>query len=133
MQSLAEICQELIDGCEDCCRQAQYVASLTPKHECDQLCSVRRRFRSEDEEFHRISHEPHRCEYCSQILSDKLGQNFTLVRRCSSGYCTQWACPKCRKTASSEGPVTCPTCGSLGRAPTIPRIRKQYARRKGTR
>lgn len=129
------VCLELVEGCSDCEREAVYKESIG--HECGEphpristMCQTWGKMRRKDEQFHRLSHEPERCEGCRAILNDKLGYNVIGTGVCRSGCCSQWHCPYCRRVVASAGPVTCPSCSGY-RDPRIRRIRRQYrAKRK---
>lgn len=135
------ICIALIEGCPGCEKENWFLESIG--HECGQstqrystLCEISRKARRRSEEFHRLVHEPLRCEDCGAVLNDHLGNVREKVRMCRAGCCHEWYCPDCGVTQSSDGPVECPACGSLGSVAKN-RLRKMHAmygaRRRMTR
>jgi hypothetical protein len=133
------ICRELIEGCEDCAREEEFLISIG--HDCGEdtdkwrtVCTIWGEDRRADEELHRASHEPETCESCGAILADRLGTNRIVMKTCRAGCCTIWACPDCGDESCSSGPVNCPVCGSgFAKHPRIRRMRRLYAARKGHR
>lgn len=124
-------CRELIEGCPDCAVEQEYKDKI--EHACGTSnatlltsCEVFGGFRREDEEYHRISHEPELCDSCAEPLWDKLGLDKLGTRPCPSGLCTQWFCQYCDHVETSAGPLDCPTCGSLGRRPAVSQMRSLY-------
>jgi hypothetical protein len=124
-------CVELVEGCPQCELEQQYKDKIG--HTCgpssekySTLCEVFGAARRNDEEYHRLSHEPESCDECGQPVWDKLGLNMLGTRLCPSGLCSQWFCRFCDQVDSSHGPIDCPTCGSIGRRPAVVRMRSLY-------
>lgn len=108
---------ESVKGCPWCAAEEAYKLSIG--HSCGEstekytsFCDLIRKAREQDSEFHRLSHEPNRCEGCGAVLDDRRGLDRHGHRLCESGLCDQWFCPDCNETTSSAGPIDCPTCGS---------------------
>lgn len=124
----------MIEGCPDCVAEGAFLESLG--HQCgpsdlrdySTLCEIEREARRNSEEFHRLSHEPIRCEDCGVVLNDHLGTTRERVRPCKAGWCNEWYCPDCGMTQSSSGPVECPSCGSFGSVTRrrIARMHRKY-------
>jgi DNA-directed RNA polymerase subunit RPC12/RpoP len=122
------VCQEVVEGCPDCEAEAAFKGD----HLCDDMCRFWGKQKRNGDEFHRLTHEPERCEDCGGIVSDKRGYRAFDVRACKAGYCTEWYCTHCGATTSSSGPMECPTCGSLRHLfrERISRMHQAYARRR---
>lgn len=125
-------CDALVVGCSDCAAEQVYLDSIG--HDCRRvrdnrfhtMCEVRGEARRNSEQFHRLSHEPERCERCDRPINDRLGMNNTVQRVCPANQCVFVDCKFCGYSTSSFGPVDCPYCGSLGRHPRITRMRRLY-------
>lgn len=124
-------CNALVAGCGDCEAEQAYKNAIG--HECgpqsehfSTLCEVWGESRRNDAEFHRISHEPERCEVCNAPVSDQLGLDNTVRRLCPAKLCVHVECAFCGAGTVSFGPIDCPYCGSLGRHPRIARMRHLY-------
>ena len=101
-------CVAAVPGCEDC---ATYPLRPHP-HECDDLCRLDAEFAA-DPEYHRLRHEPVRCEGCRAVLDDRKGTDRMVQRLCPEGCCRQWCCPDCGAEWASDGPVGCPACSPI--------------------
>lgn len=124
-------CVGLVEGCPQCQLEQEYLDSKG--HTCGQsgeyfsaLCEITGEARRNDLEFHRLSHEPERCERCQEPIWDKVGLNGLGLRPCPSRLCWENYCVVCGFVNSSFGPLDCPTCGSLGRRPGVSRLRSLY-------
>lgn len=124
-------CDALIPGCPDCAAEQVYRDSIG--HDCQHhhehlrtMCQVMGEARRQDEEFHRLSHEPELCENCQEPIHDRVGLNNTVQKLCPAGCCLHVVCKVCGSDWASYGPIDCPYCGSLGRHPRISRMRGLY-------
>lgn len=113
-----EIEQKYLDKIEHACG--------SPHPQLYSLCEVSGEARRRSEEFHRLSHEPERCEECHEPVWNKIGLNGLIVRPCPSRLCWEYRCAVCGYLNSSFGPLDCPTCGSLGRHPKVSAMRSLY-------
>jgi hypothetical protein len=96
-------CVAVIPGCKQCEIQTSVKAK---DHKCYKLCNMIARY-LENEEFHRIWHEPETCGECGELLDDKKGESFYAIRTCNNGKCHVMACPKCDLEWMSLGPIGC--------------------------
>lgn len=58
------------------------------------------------------------CESCGYLLVDSekpIDQRGYFARPCASGQCEELCCASCLAVWGGDGPVMCPTCGSLSR------------------
>ncbi len=124
-------CLESVPGCADCQAEANYRGP----HRCSSdsekyftMCEVFGRQKRKNERFHRLTHEPSRCQKCDKVVRDNVGYDVLKMRACKAGYCREAHCPYCDALWSSDGPVACPACGSWGRDPRISRMHRKYRR-----
>jgi phage FluMu protein Com len=129
------ICIASVEGCPDCEIEDDW--KRIRGHRCGESsdrwstwCELDRETRLARPEYHRLIHEPVRCDNCKKILSDRGGQYLEKTRMCRSGFCQEWYCPFCDAVQSSAGPVDCPSCGFVRRPVGVRRMRRAYRRRR---